>query len=53
MDPLTAYMNLATATLELLKEAIKDASPEQKRQMLQWWIDDVSWWRAVLKIERK
>ena len=53
MDPITAYLNFATALLNFFTEALDGASPEQKRQMVQWYIEDVSFWRALLKFDRK
>lgn len=38
--------------LELVLEAMKGQTPEQKKQMWDWYIEDIKWWRKFLGIEK-
>lgn len=38
--------------LELIVEAMKGQTPEQKKQMWDWYIEDIKWWRKALGIEK-
>lgn len=51
MDPVTAFLNLSTATLNLVTAAFEGASPAQKQVFLQWYIDDMNRWRKLLKLD--
>lgn len=53
MDPLTAFLNLATKLTELAILIAQGQPPEVKKQIWEWWIEDVRWWRKALKIEPK
>ena len=34
--------------LEIVLEAMRGQTPEQRAQMWQWYIEDMKWWRALL-----
>jgi hypothetical protein len=36
--------------LEIVLEAMRGQTPEQKEKMWQWYIDDVERWRKILKL---
>lgn len=38
--------------LEIVLEAMKGQTPEQRKQIWDWYIEDVKWWRKVLKIDK-
>ena len=47
--------DLALAVLkvigDIVLEAMQGQTPEQKKQMWEWYIEDMKWWRNKLKIE--
>ena len=47
MDPLTAALNLATAVTNAIIKFQDGATPEQKAQLIQFYIDDQKWWRGL------
>jgi hypothetical protein len=51
MDPITAVTNLITALTRLLTVAIEGQTPEQRKQMWDWYIADVRWWRKLFKLD--
>lgn len=46
-----AYAALATALLNYLTEVTKGQTAEQKKQIWDWYIEDVKWWRKFLHID--
>jgi hypothetical protein len=39
--------------LQIVLEAMHGQSPEHKKQMWDWYIQDVMFWRRVLKIDKE
>ena len=37
--------------LEIVLEAMRGQTVEQKQRMWEWYIKDVEWWRRVLKLD--
>ena len=50
MDPITAFTNLITELTKLITVIADGQTPEQKKQMWDWYIQDVKWWRKLLNI---
>ena len=51
MDPLTAFVNLATELVKLFREVAQGQPPEVKAELWRMYLDDVKWWRKALKID--
>jgi len=47
MDPLTAALNAYVATLTFIEKFWELATPEQKTQIIQNWLDAQKWWRDL------
>lgn len=47
MDPLTAALNLANTVASIVSKFLDGATPDQKAQLIQFWIDDQKWWRNL------
>lgn len=47
MDPLTAALNLAAAVTQTIGKFLDGATPDQKAQLIQFYIDDQKWWRGL------
>ena len=52
MDPITAFVNLATELTKLITVAMEGQTPEQRATIWAWYIKDVEWWRKTLKIDQ-
>lgn len=50
MDP-TVFVALATELTKLVTTMIASQPPEVQRQMWEWYVRDVAWWRKFLKID--
>lgn len=37
--------------LEIVLEAMKGQPPEVRKQLWDWYVQDLTWWRKVLKID--
>ncbi len=37
--------------LEIILEAMKGQTPEQRKVMWDWYIKDIEWWRKQLKLD--
>ena len=48
MDPLTAALNLASQVTVVIGKFLDGATPEQKAQLIQFYIDDQKWWRGLI-----
>ncbi len=46
MDPFTAVMNLASKALDLIGKIVDGQPPEVKKQLWEWYIEDMKAWRA-------
>jgi len=51
MDPLTAAINLITALTNLVSVMSQGQTPEQKKILWDWYIQDIAFWRKLLKID--
>ena len=51
MDPITALANLITALTNLVAKIIEGQTPEQKKQIWDWYISDVARWRKIFHLD--
>jgi hypothetical protein len=51
MDPLTAFTNLITAITTLVVTIADGQTPEQRKQIWDWYIADVTRWRHLFKLD--
>ncbi len=51
MDPLTAITNLVTELTKLVTVIVEGQTPEQKKQIWDWYIEDVTKWRKLFHLE--
>lgn len=51
MDPLTALANLITALTNLVAKVVDGQTPEQRKQIWDWYIHDVERWRKRFKLD--
>jgi|GEM_PF-6459001 len=51
MDPITAITNLVTELTKLVTVVVEGQTPEQRAQIWQWYIDDVTKWRKLFKLD--
>lgn len=51
MDPLTAFVLLATEALKLVNRIIDTQPPVVQKQMWDWYVEDMRRWRALLKLD--
>lgn len=49
MDPISAVALAIKAVAEMTTEIVKGQTPEQKKQMWDWFVEDVAFWRELLK----
>jgi hypothetical protein len=49
MDPITAIINLITELTKLVTVIVEGQTPEVKKQLWDWYIEDVKFWRSLLK----
>ena len=49
MDPITAVANAIQAVAEMVTEISQGQPPDVKKQMWEWWVEDIAWWRGLLK----
>ena len=49
MDPLTAALLLATKITEAYLAFLQGATPEQRTELVQHWLDDRKVWRNLLE----
>ena len=50
MDPVTAFVNLATALLKYLTVIAEGQPEEVRRELWSMYVSDLKWWRKFLKI---
>ena len=50
-DPVTALANVVTAITGLVHTVIASQPPDVQKQLWEWYIADVKWWRKVFKID--
>lgn len=51
MDPLTAAANLITALTKLVTVVMEGQTPEQRKQLWDWYIADVARWRKWFHLD--
>ena len=51
MDPISAFANLVTALTKLVTVMVEGQTPEQKKQMWDFYISDVKAWRKLFGIQ--
>jgi hypothetical protein len=51
MDPVTAFTNLATELIKLVGILSESQPPEVRKQLWEWYVQDLAWWRKFLKID--
>lgn len=51
MDPITALANLITALTKLVTVIVEGQTPEQKKQIWDWYIEDVKRWRKLFHLD--
>lgn len=51
MDPLTALANLLTAITNLVATVAEGQTPEQRKQLWDWWLTDVARWRRLFHLD--
>lgn len=51
MDPLTAFANLTEAIVKFLTVIAEGQTPEQKKQLWDWYIEDMKFLRGVFNIK--
>ena len=52
MDPITAAINLIASITRLIAIMSEGQTPEQKKILWDWYIQDVTFWRKFLKIDQ-
>ena len=50
MDPITAVANLITALTRLITVMAEGQTPEQKKILWDWYIEDVKAWRKLFHL---
>ena len=50
MDPLTAAANLITALTKLVTVVMEGQTPEQRKQLWDWYLEDVKAWRKLFHL---
>jgi hypothetical protein len=53
MDPVTAVALAAKAIAEMITEAMRGQTAEQRATMWAWYIKDVEWWRGLFTLPPK
>lgn len=51
MDPITAFVQLVTALTNLVATVVESQTPDQKKQIWDWYIQDRENIRKILKID--
>lgn len=51
MDPVTAFVNLATELTKLVNTIVSSQPPEVQKQLWEWYVKDIAWWRKFLNID--
>jgi hypothetical protein len=49
MDPITAICRVIEALTKLVTVIVEGQTPEQKKIFWDWWIEDMKFWRDLLK----
>lgn len=52
MDPITAAVTLITAITNLMNTIVEGQTPEQRKQMWDWYIADIERIRKMLKLDQ-
>ncbi len=51
MDPITAAAMAFKAACEMVTAMIEGQTPEQKQKVWDWFIEDQTFWRGLLKLK--
>ena len=51
MDPITAAANLIAAITNLVTKVMEGQTPEQRKQLWDWYIADVAKWRKLFHLD--
>jgi len=49
MDPITAIINLITEIIRMINKQMEGQTPEQKKIMWDWFIEDQKFWRGLIQ----
>ncbi len=52
MDPLTAFVSLATELTKLVIVIAESQPADVREQLWRWHVKDLEWWRKALKIDQ-
>jgi hypothetical protein len=52
MDPITALANVISEVTKLVTVIVEGQTPEQKKQIWDWYIADVARWRKAFRIDK-
>lgn len=52
MNP-EAFLNLANSILQLVNKIVDSQPPEVQKQMWEWYVEDINWWRKHLGIDKQ
>jgi hypothetical protein len=53
VDPVTAFTVIATELLKLVNTIIASQPPDVQKQLWEWYVKDIAWWRKALKIDKE
>ena len=51
MDPITAFAQVVIAITNMVTKIVEGQTPEQKKQLWDWYIADVARWRKFFKVD--
>lgn len=51
MDPITAIANLVTELTKLVTVVMEGQTPEQQKQLWDWYLNDIAKWRKLFKLD--
>lgn len=46
-----AFLALATSMINLVTTMVKSQPPDVQKQLWEWYVKDIGWWRKFLKID--
>lgn len=51
MDPVTAFANIIIELTKLATAIVESQPPEVRKQIWEWYVQDIKFWRKVFKVE--
>ena len=45
------FLQLANSMIQLVTKIVEGQPPEVRRQLWEWYVKDIAWWRRFLKID--